>query len=182
VAVLVDLESGLFGSADEAAEDEEGEAALNQAEIDARVARLTQLVRDTIGFNEARGDSVSVINEQFLSPEPLPEVSTPIWEQAWFMSTLKQLGAGIVVLLLVLGVLRPAMKSIVVQQAPARQLAVAGGELGEEQVALSEAAQEQLVASPAPSAYDSNLNRAQALVSQEPQRAARMIQNWMANE
>jgi flagellar biosynthesis/type III secretory pathway M-ring protein FliF/YscJ len=74
------------------------------------------------------------------------------------------------------------MKSIVVQQAPARQLAVAGGELGEEQVALSEAAQEQLLASPAPSAYDSNLNKAQALVSQEPQRAARMIQNWMADE
>ncbi len=182
VAVLVDLESGLFGNAAEAAEGEEGEAALSQAEIDARVARLTQLVRDTIGFNEARGDSVSVINEQFLSPEPLPEVSTPIWEQTWFMSTLKQLGAGFVVLLLVLGVLRPAMKSIVVQQAPARQLAVAGGELGEEQVALSEAAQEQLIASPAPSAYDSNLNKAQALVSQEPQRAARMIQNWMADE
>lgn len=181
VAVLVDLEAGQLPVADAA----EGEAtALTQAEIDARIQRLTQLVQDTIGFNQARGDSVSVINEQFLTPEPIEAEGIPIWEQAWFMSSLKQLGASIVVIFLIFGVLRPAMKSVVVaaprQSQP--QLAVAGGgDVGDDQVAISPAAQEAITAPP-PSAYDNNLNKAQALVSQEPQRAARMIQNWIANE
>lgn len=182
VAVLVDLEAGLAGLAGEDAETDP--VALDPAQQAARIERLTQLVKDTIGFNETRGDSVSVISEQFLSPAPLPDEGIPLWEQDWFFSSLKQAGASLIVILLIFGVLRPALKSVVATPGRPQRLAVAGGgsaELSDDQVAISEMAQ-QAIPAPPPSAYDTNLNAAQALVSQEPQRAARMIQSWLSDE
>ena len=185
VAVLVDLQSGQLAN---------GETIeLDQSEIDQRISRLTQLVRDSIGYSAARGDSVSVINEQFLTPELLlPESSIQIWEQPWFFSTIKQAGASLIVIFLIFGVLRPAMKSVVSTVPVARvaqkgsKLAVAGPsiDVDDDTVEVSQTAKvAQIEAPPAPmSAYDQNLNKAQSLVSQEPQRAARMIQNWLANE
>lgn len=188
VAVLVDLQSG---------QNADGTPVeLSQVEIDQRIQRLTQLVRDSVGYNAGRGDSVSVINEQFMSPEALPEVEIQLWEQPWFFTSVKQAGASLIVLFLIFGVLRPAMKSVVggaaVASKAAPRLAVAGPapsmDVGDDTVAVSAPAQAQAQAQleaptpPPPSAYDQNLNRAQSLVSQEPQRAARMIQNWLSNE
>ena len=62
VAVLVDLQQGQLN----------GEEELDQDEIDSRIERLTQLVRDSIGYSATRGDSVSVLNEPFLAPEAIP--------------------------------------------------------------------------------------------------------------
>jgi len=181
VAVLVDLQAGVTTT------DEEGEVVeLDPAVAAARVDRLTQLVQDAIGFSAARGDSVSVINEQFLSMEPVEAEAPAIWEQSWFSSTLKQAGASIVVIFLIFGVLRPALKSVVAvaPKSSAGQLAAAGGmDVGDDQVALSGQAQEQLAqAAPPASAYDQNLNKAQQLVTAEPQRAARMIQSWINDD
>jgi len=186
VAVLVDL-----GSGQTAAEAEDGTVAAASPEfIQARLDRLTQLVRDAVGFNEARGDTVSVINETFYTDQPLPVAEIPIWQQAWVVTALKQAGAGLVVLLLIFGVLRPALKSVVAGGSDSRRLpptvdGSAPDEFGDDQVHLSGSAAGQQLASPAGTpgiTFDDNLVRAQNLVSQEPARAARMIQNWLANE
>jgi len=186
VAVLVDL-----GSGQTAAEAEDGTVAAASPElVQARLDRLTQLVRDAVGFNEARGDTVSVINETFYTDQPLPVAEIPIWQQAWVVTALKQAGAGLVVLLLIFGVLRPALKSVVAGGSDSRRLpptvdGSAPDEFGDDQVHLSGSAAGQQLASPAGTpgiTFDDNLVRAQNLVSQEPARAARMIQNWLANE
>jgi len=186
VAVLVDLhaENSAGDSSDS------GEAAdasnLDRAKID----RLTQLVKDTIGFNEARGDSVNVISERFfIAEEFAPAEETPFWQQAWFFSTVKQLGAMIVVIFLIFGVLRPAMKSVVSSQGnlpnriPALPAGTATSEIADDQVSLSNAAAS--LSPPTPpgkSLYDQNLSLAQTLVQNEPARAARMIQNWLVSK
>ena len=66
---------------------------------EAELAQLTALVREAIGFNTARGDTVQVLNRSFLEPEieALPEL--PIWEKPWFQSLIKQVLAGIFILL-----------------------------------------------------------------------------------
>ncbi|MGR9092942.1 MAG: flagellar basal-body MS-ring/collar protein FliF, partial [Gammaproteobacteria bacterium] len=49
-----------------------------------QIARMTALVKETIGFDPARGDTVSVMSTDFVTPsvpEALPE--PPIWEQPW---------------------------------------------------------------------------------------------------
>ena len=188
VAVLVDLGASQVTPD---AEVEDGTVPVASPElIQARIDRLTQLVRDAVGFNEARGDTVSVISETFYSDEPLVVEAIPFWQQAWFFTALRQAGAGLVVLLLIFAVLRPALKSVVAGGTAGRRLPPTLGnaepdEFGDDQVQLSGNAADQQLASPAGTpglTFDDNLVRAQNLVSQEPARAARMIQNWLANE
>ena len=59
------------------------------------IERITALVKEAVGLNEARGDTINVVNTPFQLPaeiEPLPD--EPIWEQAWVQGLAKQvLGA-----------------------------------------------------------------------------------------
>lgn len=188
VAVLVDLHGAsgtlLADAGDAATADVNPE--LDQLKID----RITQLVREAIGFNAARGDSVSVIHERFISPAEIEAAEeAPLWEQAWFLTSLKQAGAGLVVIFLIFGVLRPAMQMAVTagNSAPGanRALAAGGVELSGEHIQAG--AHGDASALPSPQVpkkptYDQNLSRAQALVQNEPARAARMIQSWLVNE
>jgi len=184
VAVLVDL------SASQATAEDGTVVEPSPEQVQARIDNLTQMVRSAVGYDEIRGDTVSVINEPFYTNEPLPIETIPIWQQDWVLTAAKQAGAGLVVILLIFGVLRPAMKSVVAGGTAGQRLAptVAGekpDEFGDDQVHLSGSAAGQQLASPAGTpgvTFDDNLLRAQNLVSQEPARAARMIQNWLANE
>lgn len=168
VAVLVDVPTVVNGAAD----------AAQTETIDAeKLARLTTLVKDTIGFSEARGDSVNVVSERFTeSTLFIEEITTPIWQEAWVPGAMKQLAATAVVLLLIFAVLRPALKSVVV--APGKQM-VMPQHFDAAKVAGIEAQPKQV---PVKSDYDENLTLAQTLVEQEPARAARMISEWVAND
>ncbi len=196
VAVLVDLDAAATQMQEPPEAGAEAEVvapvATDPALQEQKIERLTQLVKDAIGFSEVRGDSVSVVNEQFFPLQELEQLEAPpIWEQSWLQSALKLAAAGVTVLLIVLGVLRPAMQSIV---APANRLAgpatgytsnISTDEISDDQVSLSGNTENPALAAPAPpgkSVYDENLRLAQTLVQNEPARAARMIQNWLANE
>lgn len=79
-----------------------------------QIARMTALVKETIGFDPTRGDTVSVMSADFVTPtapEPLPE--PPMWEQPWVWDVGKQVLGALLVLFLVFGVLRPAMRTLV---------------------------------------------------------------------
>ena len=57
---------------------------------DDELGRLTLLVRDAVGYDPSRGDSVSVINSPFALPDPEePEVELPFYQQAWFLSLIQ---------------------------------------------------------------------------------------------
>ncbi len=64
-------------------------------------------------MNEARGDTINVVNTPFQLPEevePLPDI--PIWEQAWVLSLAKQLLGALAVLFIAIGVLRPMLRNL----------------------------------------------------------------------
>lgn len=116
-----------------------------------QVARLEALVREAIGFSEARGDSVSVMNAPFLNDvgeleaiEPLP-----IWQQPMVKDLLRQSGGVLLVIIILMALVRPMLKSLLASPAQmmgGQQLAMAGaggqgvamGAPGEEQVYLSD--------------------------------------------
>ncbi len=182
VAVLVDLNSPLAAVA-------EGEAAATedptlQAE---KIARLTQLVKDSIGFNEARGDSVNIISERFSqAEESLEPEALPIWQAEWIPSAVKQLAASVVVILLIFAVIKPALKSVVIAPARTQNLALSGYPTstanGNDTHRLPSDAEHVKRNNPTRSAYDENLALAQNLVQNEPARAARMIKEWVNND
>src|SRR6202789_2482833 len=80
---------------------------------DADIKRFTQLVRESIGLKDDRGDQLNVMNQTVRGTGPLgPVESPPIWEAPWVPSVAKQVvGAGLVLLVAFL-ILRPLMKSL----------------------------------------------------------------------
>jgi flagellar M-ring protein FliF len=82
---------------------------------DAQLEKMTALVRETVGFSQDRGDSVNLMNAPF-APAKVEANDTPVWRQpevqdlarslAWPLGTL-----GMAALVL-LGVIRPAMKAL----------------------------------------------------------------------
>src|SRR5690606_3599845 len=104
-AVLVDYRR------DVDAEGKEAQVALSPAELES----INALVREAIGFTEARGDSLSVLNTPFTREEvpPLPEV--PAWMDPQVIDTAPPFGSRLGLLLLglatILMLIRPALRT-----------------------------------------------------------------------
>jgi flagellar M-ring protein FliF len=137
----------------------------------AQIEDVTRLVKNAVGFDESRGDSVSVVNAPFheeisdLKPEPIP-----IWQRP-MVQDVARLGLGAAVLLaLALGVLRPMVRSLTVQTLTAPPMGANGqGMLGEFQGA----------APPSPLAYEQQVVHARSLVAQDPKRVAQVVRTWV---
>ena len=157
--------------------------AITQDELD----RLTLLVRDAIGYNLSRGDSVSVINQSFERIEPNLDFPEPkLWEQPGFWDKVEK-GVGFLVLLfLFFGVLRPILKSLA-NNGKADELAALDSQLdpdllGEDgtQVTFSGGSNPLL---PGPdSSYDQQLEAVKSMVAEDPKRVAQVIKTWIADE
>ncbi|MFT5841352.1 MAG: flagellar M-ring protein FliF [Pseudohongiellaceae bacterium] len=188
VAVLVDLHGSETA---QVALDEDLAVVESNLELDTlKIERITQLVQEAIGFDAARGDTVRVIHESFVADaEILPAEPLEFWQQEWFFSVLKQVAAGLGVIFLIFGVLRPAMQLTLAPPALTSSVAAlqsAGGvELTGEHIqgsANGGPGAASALGNSGKSSYDKNLIQAQFLVQNEPARAARMIQNWLTND
>src|ERR1043165_6860367 len=94
--------------------DDEGnvtETALTPEQLE----NMSKLVKDAVGFDQARGDSVNVVNASFkgeLKPEDVQEEPIPLWERPLLRDIAKLLAGLIVILVLVLMVLRPLIRGL----------------------------------------------------------------------
>jgi flagellar M-ring protein FliF len=85
----------------------------NQSYSQEDINRFSDLVKQSVGFASSRGDQVTVTNVAFKVPEAMEVIpDEPIWKQGWFLDLMKQVTAVLVVLFLLLGVLRPAIKRL----------------------------------------------------------------------
>lgn len=150
------------------------------------IERITTLVRNAVGYSAARGDSVSVINSPFVEGvvEEMPEL--PFWEQPWVWDLAKQLLAGLFVLILIFGVLRPILRNLAtrsdkdLEDAELDALAPLDGGLSDDQVTLS-ASDDPLLAPPS-DLYERQLNAIRALIAENPGRVAQVVRHWVAND
>jgi flagellar M-ring protein FliF len=164
-----------------------------------QINRITTLVKDAVGFNTERGDSVNVINSPWRGD---PRVaagqleSLPIWERAWARDAAKMLIGLIALLALVFAVLRPLAKQFAGTLAavtPVRDfepLALPGGDGG--MAAVSEAmaraagaasvANSAAASAAARTAYEDQIAHARALVGEDPARVALVVKKWVAND
>jgi flagellar M-ring protein FliF len=141
---------------------------------EAQLAHVTTLVKDAVGFDEKRGDSVNVVNAAF-HPEAAPpegEVEKiPLWEQPMIRDFAK-IGLGLIgVILLILFVLRPMIRNLTTG---ARTPALVAGGVGAAQVAAPLA--------PPPLAYEQQVAQARNMVSKDPQRVAQVVKEWVKKD
>jgi flagellar M-ring protein FliF len=143
-----------------------------------QIERLSALVRDAVGFDATRGDSVNVVNSSFLGTPVVEEgdlESIPIWEKAWAQTLAKVLAGVIVLLIIVFSVLKPLTRGLLnAAKTPGlRQGALAAA------VAAGSA---QAAGGPpdAPAlAYEQQIAQARGLVTQDPKRGAQVVKQWV---
>ncbi|WED43792.1 flagellar basal-body MS-ring/collar protein FliF [Legionella cardiaca] len=139
---------------------------LTPAEID----QIKILVADAIGINPKRGDSLNVVNSNFVKPEPIaPVPDLHFWQKDSFWSIIKQMAAGLFLLALVFGLFRPLFKTLVGTRKE---------ELEEpEQAELTYQAQQNLL--PHANDYESQLALLRQVVDKEPKRVAQVVKTWV---
>ena len=109
-----------------------------EAFTEAELERFTNLVKGVVGFNEARGDTVTVVAAAFEKPVPI-ESLVKWYENAQVMSTAKSLGAAVTFVVLLFVVVRPVLKSYLPQVEVVEETTRtrrADGELTEEELAM----------------------------------------------
>src|SRR5208283_101420 len=144
---------------------------------DTDVKRFTQLVRESIGLKEDRGDQLNVLNQTFKTDGPIgPVDGPPLWETPWITQLAKQIvGAGLTLLVAFL-VLRPLMKSLT-KPASGRSSGAESGDLEGDRVSLSGQGGKAIKLSPS---FEQQIAAARTLVGQDPKRAAQVVKDWVA--
>lgn len=155
---------------------------------------IRALVREALGFNEARGDSLNVISASFMPQiaiEPLPEPA--IWEQPWVWRALRTLLASVLLFVIFLAVVRPMLRAGNLAALPA---AAAGAVALAAPVAAPMAAPMQAAAFPgedrvtlagataqqATIPYEQQLMLARSMAEEQPQRVAQVVRDWVGTD
>ncbi len=169
VAVLVDNPTRLGADGKTTA------APLSSTQID----DITKLVKNTVGFDETRGDSVSVVSEAFHAEaaELTPE-AVPIWQRPMVQDIARLALGALLLLAIALGVLRPMIRSLT---AATLTPALAGSGSGAHGISgeLPGGGSAADVA-PAPLAYEQQIVQAKTLVAQDPKRVAQVVKTWVS--
>ncbi len=149
---------------------------------------LTDLTKNAVGFDEKRGDSVSVINQAF-SNAPVDDapVSEPFWQRPGMLDLIKQ-GAGILIALLIaFGLLKPMLKGLLRGSEPMPALA---GPIPTVSVRINDDLQnndrEDQVRISSPQiqsmAYEQKIGLARKLVQENPKQVAQVVMNWVGDD
>ena len=160
-----------------------GEDGQQAALTDADIERYTALVKEAVGFNEQRGDTVVVVNAAFRNIEPVESAEPPpFWEKPLLRDSLKQvLGAGLA-LALVFGVVRPMLRGVMASSGGAaveymgssKNFMPAGGaaagSLGGGAAAIS------------PPNYDEKVAAAKNITGHDPARVAQVVKKWVTTD
>ncbi len=147
---------------------------------DGDVERYTALVKEAVGFNEARGDSVVVLNEAFRAAEPVEEFEPPaLWERPGVIDGAKQVLGAVLVLAIAFGVVKPMLSGVVSGgSAISGEYIGAGGYSGAAGAAqLAGGA----TAIPAPN-YDEKVAAAKNITGNDPARVAQVVKKWVATD
>ncbi len=160
------------------------------------LAQYTQLAQEAVGFQQQRGDSVVVFNRSFQPTEEIvPLEPPPIWEQSWLWTMVRQVLIGLSVLLLVMLVLRPAVKKLVPVGGPVAAAALANNSSSNAAGAIGDSSAEGGSKSsswpgsgagsslePPPVVYGDILNMARAMAAEDPKRVAKVVKDWVAEQ
>lgn len=155
---------------------------------EAELQRVEALVRQAIGFDEARGDVVSVMNAPFIREAVEPASPTPWWELPLLRDLARLLAGALVVLALLFGVVRPAVRQIAAPE-PRRRAAtmdVAEARLVEDEPVLAEdsariSAKAPPIALPS-DAYEDQMRQAREAVQADSKRVAQVVRGWLSDE
>lgn len=165
-----------------------------------QLIQFKELIKNAVGFDVNRGDTIEVVNIPFAPAKRLPMLpEKAFWEESWFSKLVKYVVSGIVVLIFVFGVIKPMIKRLTVLP-PLEQEAIAftddmgdgdlssnthvTGATGAATMDNSDIAQQVLNAQ-LPEMSSTYSNRAESvrnMVRDDPARVAGVVLDWVGEE
>ena len=142
--------------------------------------QITALVKEAMGFNANRGDTLNVLNSEFNTEKDAQVADVPLWKQPGAISlardSLRYLIIAGIGLYLIFGVIRPALKNFEAARKQAEEA---------KEAALHEAEEADLEAAPdepAQQPYEHNLQSAKILAQNDPKMVAAVIKEWVGKD
>lgn len=169
--------------------DGDGKNAGNKALTPVQLEQMTALVRETIGFNKDRGDSVNLMNTPFLV-DATTAADLPLWKQPEMIELARSLGwpvgLSLFAAMILLGLVRPAIKGMNAPR-PVPALANAQGQGAQFDALESEQLERPALPAPVPARLENQpptpeqlrLNDARALAKANPVAVANIIKTWV---
>jgi flagellar M-ring protein FliF len=149
---------------------------------------LTDLTKNAVGFDQQRGDSVTVINQAFSADTVTDStpVAQPFWMRPGMLDLIKQ-GAGILIALLIaFGLLRPLLKGLLRAPQPMPALA---GPIPTVSVRIADDDRDERndavrITSPQiqSMAYEQKIGVARKLVQENSKQVAQVVMNWVGED
>ena len=157
---------------------------VSRALTDDEKNQITELAKQAMGYNETRGDTISVVNSAFV-PEKIEELpAIPIWRNPEIIEPAKDFGKlalGVIVLfILYQRALKPMVTKLIESLSPQEEVYQAQPALleGETAPLLEPVAPKEVV--PVTRNYADNLAQAKALATENPKLVANVVSSWIA--
>jgi flagellar M-ring protein FliF len=164
VAVVVD---------DESIVDPESGEVTQQPVPQEKLDKLTELVKAAVGFDEERGDKVSVVNSRFAPPPAIEAMpSLPLWEQAWFWDVLKKSLGVLVALIIFFGVVKPILRGLATKANQSDKPKAAAAETDELGGVIELTPEMQRL-------KEEQINSLKQIAVSDPMRVAGVLKNWV---
>lgn len=151
------------------------------------LANIETLVKDAVGFDETRGDRVSISNVAFFDePDPEPLEEAGFFSGIGMRGMLKQILGAAMVLLIGFGVVRPLLRSLsgalsAAGTAAPQQVAAVGGT----SVPVASGTGGYVPDHPPQAAnlsYDEKMSVARQAADQNPERVAQIVRSWVQSD
>ncbi|MFY3136124.1 flagellar basal-body MS-ring/collar protein FliF [Achromobacter xylosoxidans] len=137
------------------------------------LSKLTNLVREAMGYSESRGDSLNLVNSQFNDGPP----AVPMWRDPEMISLFKTILAWLVGGVLALWLYRKVRRSVGDYLYPPVDPEVAEAERIEAQREAQDLARAKET-----DRYQDNLERARTMANKDPRAVAMVLRTWMSKD
>lgn len=155
--------------------------------------QITELVKQAVGYNGARGDTINVINTAFEGTQTYTPAALPIWKETWFVDYVKAALGVLLIIIFFLTVLRPVLRRLADNglQSRAAELESMGIERGALQSHAGGLDQDEdargsegstLIHMPTPGAYEENIKMVTKVVNDDPALVAQVVKAWISGE
>jgi flagellar M-ring protein FliF len=141
---------------------------------DAEKTQITELVKEAMGYNKERGDSLEVVNSPFASAEKEAIPETPVWKRPDVLQTAMGAGkyviGGAILAYLFFGVLRPLLRKIGKTFEPPAPV---------EEDTVVHLSHDTEPMGNKPRTYQDNLDAAKQLAKNDPKMVANVVKAWV---
>ncbi len=137
------------------------------------LTKLTNLVREAMGFSDTRGDSLNLVNSQFNDGPP----AIPVWRDPEMIALFKTILAWLVGLVVAFWLYRKVRRSLGAYLYPPVDPEEAEAQRADAQREAQDTARAKEV-----NRYEENLERARSMATKDPRAVAMVLRSWITKD